>query len=188
MLTKSTTVWQFSLVAYNSQSGIWHCNFILSHLVEDTSKFFPNVSLDLIYRTIKVLVAQHCSIANFETARDNLAWALDHMKKHRNMGELMYPDNISSQDEVKNMWVDDLQISMVRVHLLHGCPDECAEVIQDYLASSPEICATERKEVCEGALTLLTKAYLDMDDLITATKLIMVIKNVKQSSGHQRAH
>ena len=125
---------------------IWHCNFILSRLNEANGAD-SGMSLKLVYHTIKVLVAQYCSTSNFDAAHDCLAWAMKYIKKIRETAVLNNPDN--SPDVIMNqdMWIDDLQVSIARVHLLNGCPDECAEVIQDYLTSSPDIHNTSsRKE------------------------------------------
>lgn len=163
------------------ERAVWHCEALLdknSSLREDTN-------FNHVYRIVKILASQYCVVAEFDKARGLLQRYLDTLGTHPNTRM-----DVDAQIRLKNAF-NDLTVSLARVNLLDGCPDRCAEIIQDFLRIKDihnELGEGDTiVEISESAMALLARAYLDMDDLVRATRIIMVIKNIRTERKAARA-
>jgi hypothetical protein len=164
------------------ERAIWHCERLLNQ------ETFPRQSVDFqqTIQTAKILVSQYCVVSEFEKAKTMLLQCLEWAKPHLPAANCMPGGGMHDMDSSQLSYYtdvsDDAKVSLARVHLLDGCPDACAQIINEFLLSSDAKNPDSKEhsvEIRESALALLARAFLDMDDIVSATRIIMSIKKAR---------
>ena len=145
---------------HRPERAIWHCKTLL----DTNSSLREDSDFNQVYRIVKILASQYCVVGDFDKAKDVLHRYMDVMGAQSSQSSTKI--DVDAQVRRNNAF-NDLTVSLARVNLLDGCPDRCAEIIQDFLHRKHHELGEEDMivEINESAMALLACAYLDMDDV-----------------------